>query len=180
MATELSTIEVLDASGHLSLTWNPNDPADVARARKEVENLKAAGYGFFRVLPPEEAIDQGGGELIVSRVDDPVAPGPVLVPDTDTDTAQGGKLTPGGDTLHWEPGQESEEPVEAEEPEEPTAEAEAEGPPGVCRGTTQAGNPCKRKASSTGFCGWHQVGRTPKAKPQKGKKHVAVRQMRGG
>lgn len=40
-------IEVLDPSGHLTLEWNPDDPASVAAAQAEWEKLKEAGFAFF-------------------------------------------------------------------------------------------------------------------------------------
>lgn len=61
------TIEVLNGSGHLSLTWDPSNPEEVAKAKEEVEALKAAGYTFFEVAE---------GNLIVERVKDPVRPPP--------------------------------------------------------------------------------------------------------
>ena len=41
------TMEILDGSGHLTLSWNPNDPADVERAKAEFDTLKRAGFAFF-------------------------------------------------------------------------------------------------------------------------------------
>jgi hypothetical protein len=43
----IGTLKILDASGHLTLSWNPDDPADVAKAEAEFERLKAQGYAFF-------------------------------------------------------------------------------------------------------------------------------------
>lgn len=42
-----NTLEVLDATGHLTLAWNPHDPAEVERAKQEFARLKAAGFAFF-------------------------------------------------------------------------------------------------------------------------------------
>jgi hypothetical protein len=40
-------MDVLDATGHLSLTWDPADPESVSKAKAEFEQLKAAGFAFF-------------------------------------------------------------------------------------------------------------------------------------
>lgn len=38
---------MLDASGHVTLAWDPDDPASAGRALAEFERLKAAGFCFF-------------------------------------------------------------------------------------------------------------------------------------
>lgn len=43
----MNTLEILDSSGHLTLSWNPHDAADVERAREEFARLKSAGFAFF-------------------------------------------------------------------------------------------------------------------------------------
>lgn len=40
-------LHVMDGSGHLTLSWDPGDPATVANAQAEFDRLKAAGYAFF-------------------------------------------------------------------------------------------------------------------------------------
>lgn len=40
-------LQVMDGSGHLTLSWDPSDPATVERAKAEFDRLKAAGYAFF-------------------------------------------------------------------------------------------------------------------------------------
>lgn len=40
-------LEVMDPTGHLTLSWNPDDPESVAKAGAEFERLKEAGYAFF-------------------------------------------------------------------------------------------------------------------------------------
>lgn len=48
----LGAIRVLDAKGDSSLTWNPNDPAEVRAARKYFDRFaKEKGYAAFRVAP---------------------------------------------------------------------------------------------------------------------------------
>ena len=69
----MAAIDVLNGSGHLTLEWDPNDEAAVARARAEVESLRAAGYSFFLTEDePADAIAAGRGKLLVKRTDDPV------------------------------------------------------------------------------------------------------------
>lgn len=70
----LDSLEVLDASGHLTLTWDPTDPEQVSKAREEVERLRAAGYSFFAVVGSQgkDEVDAGNGTLLVERVKDPV------------------------------------------------------------------------------------------------------------
>jgi hypothetical protein len=53
------TMEVLDSSGHLTLEWDPNDQASVARAQAEWEKLKAAGFAFFAEGTEAESIEAG-------------------------------------------------------------------------------------------------------------------------
>ena len=66
-------IEVLGLGGHISLEWNPDDPADIERARADVQRLTEAGYAFFITeTEPADAISAGRGKLIVKRTDDPV------------------------------------------------------------------------------------------------------------
>jgi hypothetical protein len=42
------TLEVLNADGHLTLNWDPDNPDEVQKAKAEFEALKAAGFAFFR------------------------------------------------------------------------------------------------------------------------------------
>ena len=74
----MEELYVLDASGHLTLTWNPDDAADVARARAEVENLRAAGYGFFAIEGAEgvDELERGKGHLVVRRAEQVVPDAP--------------------------------------------------------------------------------------------------------
>lgn len=67
------TINVLGSRGHITLTWDPDDPEDVARARAEVETLRSAGYTFFLTEgAPADEVAAGRGQLLVRRLDDPV------------------------------------------------------------------------------------------------------------
>lgn len=67
-----NTLKILDSSGHLELTWNPDNPTEVAEARAEVARLRSLGYQFFLVDDgPADEIAAGHGKLSVRRVDDP-------------------------------------------------------------------------------------------------------------
>jgi hypothetical protein len=67
----MRVVEVLDRSGHLSLTWDPAIPESVERARGDFEVLQQAGYQFFRVLNQDEptGFAPHEGALVVKRVD---------------------------------------------------------------------------------------------------------------
>ncbi len=67
----MHVIEVLDRSGHLSLTWDPDIPESVERAQADFTKLQEAGYEFFRVLNPDQpttGFSSSDGALIVKRV----------------------------------------------------------------------------------------------------------------
>ena len=66
-------IDVLNATGHLSLDWSADDPAQVEAVRREVAALRAAGYTFWLTeTEPADAVAAGRGHLLVRRVDDPI------------------------------------------------------------------------------------------------------------
>lgn len=67
-------IQILNASGHLTLEWDPDDPAAVEAIRVEVQNLQHAGYTFYLTEEePADAVAAGRGKLLVKRLTDPVA-----------------------------------------------------------------------------------------------------------
>lgn len=79
----MKRIEFLDASGHMSLEWDPSDAASVDAARGDFAKLRESGYSFFRVVSQEvNGFDPSLGRLEVRRVDaseveprvEPVAP----------------------------------------------------------------------------------------------------------
>lgn len=49
------TMDVPNGSGHLTLTWDPDDPPSVERARATFDELKAKGYAFFVSPEPTAA-----------------------------------------------------------------------------------------------------------------------------
>lgn len=70
----IAEIEVLNGSGHLSLTWDSENPEEVAAVRAEVARLRAAGYSFFLTADqPADEVAAGGGRLLVRRIEDPTA-----------------------------------------------------------------------------------------------------------
>jgi hypothetical protein len=73
MAAMNRSLEVLNSSGHLTLTWNPDKPDEVTEARKMVEKLRAEGYAFFVVAGStgSDPVEQGNGMILVRRVEDP-------------------------------------------------------------------------------------------------------------
>lgn len=67
-------MHVLDATGHMTLTWDPDDPDEVARAAAEFQRLRAAGYLMFASRTDFQPSD---GEL---RADMPRAATPAPEP----------------------------------------------------------------------------------------------------
>ena len=49
----MHTMEILDPSGHLTLSWEPDDPASVERAREEFTRLQGLGFAFFSTQAPD-------------------------------------------------------------------------------------------------------------------------------
>lgn len=54
------TLEVLDASGHLTLKWDVDNEKEASAAEQAIEALKAQGYSFF-------AVDGEPGNLTITR-----------------------------------------------------------------------------------------------------------------
>ena len=74
----MDSLHVLRGHGDLRLTWNPEEPEELARARAEVERLRAAGYQFFLVDDtPADTVTAGRGTLVVRRIE-PSAVAPAL------------------------------------------------------------------------------------------------------
>jgi hypothetical protein len=64
-----TTLSILDRSGDMTITWDHADEAARETARKEVEQLRSAGYSFFLVDgSPADEIVAGQGTLIVKRL----------------------------------------------------------------------------------------------------------------
>ena len=61
----MDTLEVLNESGHLRVTWDPENPEETEAARKTIEDLKTQGYSFFEVEGEKD------GVLEVRRVEEP-------------------------------------------------------------------------------------------------------------
>jgi len=56
----LSVLEIMDPSGHLTLTWNPDNPDEVKTAKAEFERLKGCGYAFFAEDKPQKKLGKRG------------------------------------------------------------------------------------------------------------------------
>jgi len=64
------TLHILNAEGDLTITWDESDAESVARARREVQDLKAQGYQFFLVDDsPADEVSAGRGTLKARRVE---------------------------------------------------------------------------------------------------------------
>lgn len=70
-------IQVMDSTGHTTITWEPGDADEEAKAREVVEGLKKLGYTFFLVSgEPADEVSAGAGvgKLIVRALgEDPIA-----------------------------------------------------------------------------------------------------------
>lgn len=76
-------MDVMDASGHLSLSWDPADADSVAKAKAEFQTLKAAGFAFFSTAG-KSALRLGKtgelrGELVQTKEFEPEAERTVAV-----------------------------------------------------------------------------------------------------
>jgi hypothetical protein len=69
----IGTMQIMDRSGHTSVTWDPETPAEVRAARETFNSLRSEGYNAFRV---EE--DNERGERITTF--DPKAGKIMMVP----------------------------------------------------------------------------------------------------
>jgi hypothetical protein len=45
----MRVMEILDHTGHQTVTWDPNDEASVTDARRQFDRLRAQGYSMFRM-----------------------------------------------------------------------------------------------------------------------------------
>jgi hypothetical protein len=48
-------LEILDPTGHLTLSWDPSKPEEVEKARAEFDRLKSCGFAFFTSEQDEKA-----------------------------------------------------------------------------------------------------------------------------
>lgn len=55
-------MEVLDATGHVTLRWDPADPESVAKARAEFDRMRGAGFAFFTTTAVD-ALDPAAGTI---------------------------------------------------------------------------------------------------------------------
>lgn len=89
-------MEVMDHTGHQTVTWDPSDEASVADAREQFNRLRAAGYSIFRMAAvgrtavveaadqsrPLETFSPADGRMAAMRLDefDPQARRTTAVP----------------------------------------------------------------------------------------------------
>ena len=66
-----NVINVLDPTGDIEITWDPDNPEEVAKARQMVLDLKSKGYSFFLVDGSEapDEVTAGKGTLKARLVD---------------------------------------------------------------------------------------------------------------
>ena len=59
-------MEVMDPTGHTTVTWNPDDQTSVADAQREFDRLRRNGYSAFRLDVTHEngCVTEQKGELI--------------------------------------------------------------------------------------------------------------------
>src|SRR5258708_3431645 len=60
------SMEIMDITGHRTVTWNPEDQASVAEARREFQKLLREGYQAFRmnVLHEDGVVVEEDGERV--------------------------------------------------------------------------------------------------------------------
>lgn len=73
MSDTTNTMQVMDQTGHSSISWDPNTPDEVAVARDSFDKLVKKGYNAFRVNE-----DDDRGERITTF--DPKAGKIMMVP----------------------------------------------------------------------------------------------------
>jgi hypothetical protein len=59
-------LQIMDGSGHLTLSWDPADPETIARAEAEFERLKAAGYAFFATPASPHPVEALSAEALAA------------------------------------------------------------------------------------------------------------------
>lgn len=59
------SMEILDYSGHRTITWDPADEAAIADARAQFEALRAQGFSIFRMVAVGQhaVTEELGGEV---------------------------------------------------------------------------------------------------------------------
>jgi len=66
-------MNVMDTSGHMTVTWNPTVPIEVKHARDTFDSMAEQGYHAFRI----EGVDQQGARM---KEFDPTATKIMLIP----------------------------------------------------------------------------------------------------
>lgn len=75
----MHVMDIMDRTGHTTVTWDPNDPQSVADAQREFDRLRRDGYSAFRMeAAGESVVVENKGE----RIDrfDPAAGKVLMIP----------------------------------------------------------------------------------------------------
>lgn len=76
---DLHRMEMMDSSGHTTVTWDPTDQAGIADARREFNRLVREGYQAFRMeAQGDNVVVENKGERITEF--DPEAGRILMVP----------------------------------------------------------------------------------------------------
>jgi hypothetical protein len=79
MHGNIGTMEVMDRTGHTTVTWDPENAESVANARTEFDRLRREGYSAFRMdAVGEGVVVENKGERIDTF--DPAAGKLLLIP----------------------------------------------------------------------------------------------------
>jgi len=76
----LSIMEIMDPTGHTTVTWDPREPKSVADARREFDRLTRNGYQAFNmnIVSENGVVVEEKGQL--TRTFDPQAGKLMMVP----------------------------------------------------------------------------------------------------
>jgi len=67
--TQLCRVNILDATGHTELRWDPEKPDECAGARETIQALKRQGFVFFLTDGrPADEVTAGDGMVLVRRL----------------------------------------------------------------------------------------------------------------
>lgn len=72
-------MNIMDVTGHSTVTWDPNDPQSIADAEREFNRLRGLGYSAFRMEAiGESVVVENKGERIDTF--DPAAGKVLMIP----------------------------------------------------------------------------------------------------
>jgi hypothetical protein len=84
MQVRLNAMDVMDYTGHTTVTWDPNNEASTADARAQFNRLRASGHSIFRMAAigatavveeadqsqPVDDFNPADGRLAAIRIDE--------------------------------------------------------------------------------------------------------------